>query len=225
MAIGTDNGNIETYEIVPEFRLLGRIASAHTWKTANQADSKVRKSNVSSLVIVSSVDGAVLASAGWEDMTIALWDWTTRQNIRTMSTRSYIMRLASEKLESESTLISLSMDLRCKFWQLRTGQLLSDYVDQRVPDRTVPYESESLFYSDMSLAHVAGMDLVSIAARDGTITVINADNIATVTTVSIGYGTWGQSIAMAPNGIIALAGARGITAIKVFDLHAGVGGW
>ena len=111
--------------------------------------------------------------------------------------------------------MSLSMDLRCKFWEPETGKLLREHIDQRVPDRSVPYQSESLWYVDMAFGRVAGRDIVAIAARDGAVIVIDADSLAIVAAVSIGYGAWGQSIALAPSGTIALAGARGVTVISV----------
>ena len=88
MAIGTDSGNIETYGIAPEVRRLGGVDGAHTWRSANRADPQVRPSNISALAIVPSEGGTVLASAGWEDMTLALWHWATLNNRGIMPTRT-----------------------------------------------------------------------------------------------------------------------------------------
>ncbi|MHC2842898.1 WD40 repeat domain-containing protein [Bradyrhizobium diazoefficiens] len=215
MAIGTDSGSIETYAITPEVTRLNKLDGAHTWRSANLNDPQTRLSNITALAIASIGDRTVLASAGWEDQTIKLWDWATLRNDETMRAKSYIMRLRIGLIQTKLTLISLHFDLRCKFWDPRTGQLLREFVDPRVLERGAPYESESLWYVDMAVDHVANRDLVAIAARDGTITVIDADSLALKRVVSIGYGAWGQSVVLAPSGVVALASTRGITAIRI----------
>jgi WD40 repeat protein len=187
----------------------------HTYKSANQADPKVRRSTISALAILSGADGAVLASAGWEDKTVKVWNWTTMRSKGIIPRTGYIMRLGSGMIESQLALISLNMDLRCKVWEPETGRLLKEYIDERIPDTTAPYESESLWYVDMAVGRVGARNVVAIAARDGTLTIIDLDSLAVIAAVSIGYGAWGQSIALAHSGTIAVAGARGITAIKV----------
>ena len=215
MAIGTDRGNIETYAVAPELAQLGSIDAAHTWISANQADPQIRPSNIVALAIMSTQEGTVLASAGWQDKTLTLWDCATLHHRATTPTTDHIMRLVEGTIQSTSMLISVSMDLRCKFWEPETGKLLRERIDERVPDRSVPYESESLWYVDMAFARVAARDLVAIAARDGTIVVIDAGSLAKIAVVSVGYGVLGRSIALAPSGTIAISGTRGITAIKV----------
>lgn len=159
----------------------------------------------------------MLASAGWEDMTIKIWDWKTLQLRSVIPMHSYIMRLASGMACSQSTLVSIGMDLRCRFWDPETGELLREHIDRRVPDTRYPYQSETLWYVDMALGKIGDADIVAVAARDGSVTVIDAKSLAVVATPSVGYGMWGQSIALAPSGIFVLAGSRGLTAIKISD--------
>jgi WD40 repeat protein len=214
LAVGTDSGNIETYAVTSTLTRLGAITAAHTWRSPNRADLKIYPSSISALEIVPSKGGTALASAGWEDKTIKLWELTTLRSRATMPTTGYVMRLASGMIRSEPTLMSVSMDLRCQFWKPETGAFLRVHIDQRVPDARVPYESDSLWYVDMAFGRIAAADIVVVAARDGTATIVDAESLAVVSVVSIGYGVWGRSIALAPSGIIAIAGARGITAIE-----------
>ena len=76
-----------------------------------------------------------------------------------------------------------------------------------MPDTRYPNHSETLWYVDMALGKIGDADIVAIAARDGSVTVIDAESLAVVATPSVGYGVWGQSIALALSGIIVLAGS------------------
>ena len=221
IAIGNDAGDIETYQVGPKATLtrLGTIEAAHTWLSPNQADRKVFRSSISALEIIANKDGIALASAGWEDKAIKLWDWTTLRERGIMRTHSYVMRLGSKKMGTQPTLISLGMDLRCQFWDPETGALLKTHVDQRVPDARVQYESDSLWYVDMAFGRVGPEDIVVISSRDGTANVINARNLAVLATATVGYGVWGRSIALTSSGIVTIAGARGLTAIKLVGLE------
>ncbi|MEH2535139.1 WD40 repeat protein [Bradyrhizobium sp. AZCC 1614] len=215
LAIGTDTGNIETYAVAPTLTQLASIEAAHTWQSANQADPKIYRSTISALEIVAGKDGTALASAGWQDKTIKLWEWETLRSRTIMATKGYVMRLTSGMIRSRPVLMSLTMDLRCQFWEPETGALLREHIDQRVPNRREPYESDSLWYVDMACGRAAAADVVVIAARDGTISIVDAESLAVTAVISVAYGVWGRSIALDSSGVIALAGARGVTAVKV----------
>jgi WD40 repeat protein len=219
LAIGTDKGKIETYALVPTLARLGAIEAAHEWPSPNQADPRIFKSSVSSLEIINDGGQVMLASVGWEDMTIKIWDWRTLRLRSVIPMHSYVMRLASGMACSRSTLVSIGMDLRCRFWDPEASELLREHIDRRVPDTSYPYHSETLWYVDVALGKIGDADIVAVAARDGSVTVIDAESLAVVATPSVGYGVWGQSIALAPSGIVVLAGSRGLTAIKVHDAN------
>ncbi len=217
LAIGTDKGKVETYALGLTLAPLGAIESAHEWPSPNEADPRIFPSSISSLGMITEEGQELLVSVGWEDKTIKVWDWRTLRLRSIIPTRGYVMRLASVMVNTQSTLVSIGMDLRCQFWDPKTGVLLREHIDRRVQDTSYPYENETLWYVDMATGKIGDTDVVAVAARDGSVTVLDAESLAIVVTPSVGYGMWGQSIAFAPSGIIVLAGSRGLTAIKLPD--------
>ena len=217
LAIGTDKGKVETYALGPTLVPLGAIESAHEWTSPNEADPRIFQSSISSLKMITDGGQDMLVSVGWEDKTIKVWDWGTLQLRSVIPSHGYIVCLEVVMEGSRSTLVSIGMDLRCQFWDPKTGGLLREYIDRRVRDTEYLYHSETLWYVDMATGKIGDTDVVAVAARDGSVTVLDAESLAIIVTLSVGYGIWGQSIAFAPSGIVALAGSRGLTAIKLTD--------
>lgn len=212
VALGTDNGSLETYELEPQLTKRAEIEHAHRHSLLKLARPELSLANVSALAIYQVGGAAMLASVGWEDHTLKLWDWETMSVVSEKPAGGYVSSLESIIVGSRPLLMSMSTDLRLRVWAGDTGEMLRERLDERRRGHV-----SGLWYTGMTCDRVAGRELVVIGARDGTITVIEASDLSVVTAIAIGYGDLGRRIVLSRSGTLVVAGARGLTAVRLND--------
>ncbi|MBW4573445.1 MAG: serine/threonine protein kinase [Tolypothrix carrinoi HA7290-LM1] len=171
-------------------------------ENSDQPDTlKGHSSDVNSVTF--SPDGQMLVT-GSDDLTIKLWNLTTKQEIRTFKGHSsYIYAIAISP--DGQTIASGSVDKTIKLWNLNTGEEI----------RTLKGHSNSV----ASVAFSPDGKLLASSSLDKTIKLWNLETNKEIRTLT-GHSGGVASIAFSPDGLTLASGSYDKT-IKLWNLNTG----
>jgi WD40 repeat protein len=220
LAVGTDQGVVGIQSLTSRENSV-QVIGWHTYRSANKANLAILRPSISDLAFVKGGAVDALVSAGWEDRKIKIWNLENCSLTATIENahREYITRMAVADFD-ELKLLSVSLDHSCKSWDTHDFSLDTEYIDceMRGEENTLDDDDIAAWYVDVANGEWNAQDVVAVASRDGVLVFFEASSGKVLMRISVGYGLWGRRMAFSSRAIIAVAGARGVTAFKLFDV-------
>lgn len=212
MAIGTDSGTVETYDLLPALSLRGKVEMAHSRPSPNQADPSILASTISGLAIFPG-ETTLLASSGWEDMAVKLWRWDDLRAAGMIATDDYIVQLEATDIAGIQVLVSAHLNFTCRILDPFICTTLREYRSE--PAGAMRNGAEGRWLVGMALGRIVQKEVIVLAERERKICLLDASNMVEIASFSVGYGIWGQAVAVMQSCRIAVRGGRGVTAAQV----------
>ena len=245
------------------FSPTGETVAGATWKNAIQLWDRHTGKLLKTLIghtdlntrsmsigfIAYSDDGKSLASVGWRDRTIRIWDVETGQRLQTITVLPERIYSVAYSPDSQF-LVGGGSDSNIYLWDVGTGELLKTFTGHTSDVGSVTYSRDGTtlvsgswdktirFWNASTgellktlTGHMDGVNavmyapdgrtLVSMSYYDGTIRFWDAETAKPLKTITGHTGSFGRSVAFSPDGQMLAHSGTGDNTIPIRDVQNG----